>query len=131
MTLSPGSRIGRYEVRSLLGSGGMGEVYLAWDSELERTIAIKVLHEGEASGDRARRFVQEAKAASALHHPNVAHVYEIGSQDDVRFIAMEIIEGETLRARIARGPMKPEEVTAIGTQIASALAAAHRTGRSA
>ena len=128
MILSPGSRIGRYDVRSLLGSGGMGEVYLAWDSELERTIAIKVLHEGEASGDRTRRFVQEAKAASALHHPNVAHVYEIGSQDNIRFIAMEIIEGETLRARIARGPMKPEEVLAIGTQIASALAAAHRNG---
>src|SRR5205809_7543724 len=123
MTIGPGSRIGRYEVRSLLGSGGMGEVYLAWDSELERTIAIKVLHEGETSSDRARRFVQEAKAASALHHPNVAHVYEVGSQDDVRFIAMEIIEGETLRARIARGAMKPEEVVAIGTQIASALAA--------
>ena len=128
MILSPGSRIGRYDVRSLLGSGGMGEVYLAWDSELERAIAIKVLHEGEASGDRTRRFVQEAKAASALHHPNVAHVYEIGSQDNIRFIAMEIIEGETLRARIARGPMKPEDVLAIGTQIASALAAAHRNG---
>ena len=87
-----------------------------------------MLHEGETSSDRARRFVQEAKAASALHHPNVAHVYEIGSQDDVRFIAMEIIEGETLRARIARGAMKPEEVVAIGTQIASALAAARRNG---
>src|ERR1700719_2901986 len=126
MILSPGSRIGRYDVRSLLGSGGMGDVYLAWDSELERDIAIKVLRDAEGSGDRARRFVQEAKAASALHHPNVAHVYEIGSQDNVRFIAMEIIEGETLRARIARGPMKTDDILSIGTQIASALAAAHR-----
>ena len=128
MLLSPGSSIGRYTVRSLLGSGGMGEVYLAWDPELERTIAVKILHDAEPSTDRARRFVQEAKAASALHHPNVAHVYEIGSQDNVRFIAMEIIEGETLRARIARGPMKLEDVLAIGTQVASALAAAHRNG---
>ena len=128
MILNSGSRIGRYDVRSLLGAGGMGEVYLAWDTELEREIAVKVLRDPESSGERSRRFVQEAKAASALHHPNVAHVYEIGSQDDMRFIAMEIIKGETLRARIARGPMPAAETLAIATQIASALAAAHREG---
>ena len=128
MILNSGSRIGRYAVRSLLGAGGMGEVYLAWDTELEREIAIKVLSDPDSGGDRGRRFVQEAKAASALHHPNVAHVYEIGSQDDLRFIAMEIIKGETLRARIARGPLTIDETLAIGTQIASALSAAHRDG---
>jgi serine/threonine protein kinase/formylglycine-generating enzyme required for sulfatase activity len=128
MILNPGNRIGRYDVRSLLGSGGMGEVYLAWDTELEREIAVKVLRDPESSGERSRRFVQEAKAASALHHPNVAHVYEIGSQADLRFIAMEIIKGETLRARIARGPMPVDETLAIATQVASALAAAHREG---
>src|SRR6266550_3322933 len=128
MMLNSGSRIGRYDIRSHLGSGGMGEVYLAYDTELEREIAVKVLRDQEGSGERSRRFVQEAKAASALHHPNVAHVYEIGSQDDMRFIAMEIIKGETLRARIARGPMSVDETLAIAMQVTSALAAAHREG---
>ena len=101
MNITTGTRLGRYEVRSSLGAGGMGEVYREWDPQLEREVAIKVLREGtEDLGDRVRRFVQEAKAASALSHPNVAHVYEIGSQDEIRFIAMELIEGETLRHRI-------------------------------
>lgn len=128
MILTPGSRIGRYEVRSLLASGGMGEVYVAYDPELERDVAIKVLHEERQGADLGRRFVQEAKAASALHHPNVAHVYDIGSQDNVRFIAMEIIDGETLRARIARGKLTADEAMPIATQVVSALAAAHQHG---
>src|SRR5712692_5014503 len=129
MHLSPGTRLGRYEVRSLLGSGGMGEVYLAYDHDLEREVAVKVLRDGAAeSSDRGRRFIQEAKAASALHHPNVAHVYEIGTHDDLRFIAMEIVEGETLRDRVARGPLPIDDALAIGLQIAAALAAAHKAG---
>jgi formylglycine-generating enzyme required for sulfatase activity len=129
MHLSPGTRLGRYEVRSLLGAGGMGEVYLAYDHDLERDIAVKVLRDGAAeSSDRVRRFVQEAKAASGLHHPNVAHVYEIGTHDDLRFIAMEIVEGETLRERVARGPLSIDDALAIGLQIAAALAAAHKAG---
>jgi serine/threonine protein kinase len=127
MPLESGQRIGRYEIRSLLGSGGMGEVYLAYDSDLEREIAIKVLREDRSTGDRAKRFVQEARAASALHHPNVAHVYEIGSQDDMRFIAMEVVEGETLRERLSRGPLSLSETIDVATQIASALAAAHKS----
>lgn len=129
MTVSPGTRIGRYEVRSLLGAGGMGEVYRARDHELERDVAVKILRgTGLESSGLSHRFVQEAKAASGLHHPNVAHVYEIGSQDDLRFIAMEIIEGETLRHRLQRDPMPVDQVLEIGTQIASALAAAHKAG---
>src|SRR4051794_4077588 len=125
--LAPGTRLGRYDIRSLLGSGGMGDVYLAFDRDLEREIAIKVLHTSD-NPDRARRFVQEAKAASALHHPNVAHVYEIGSQDDVQFIAMEVVEGQTLRERIGRGLLPAAEAIEIAKQIAAALGAAHKHG---
>src|SRR5438128_9263646 len=129
MHLAPGTRLGRYEVRSLLGAGGMGEVYLAFDHDLEREIAIKVLRDGSGgSSDRLRRFMQEAKATSALHHPNIAHVYEIGVHDDVHFIAMEFIEGETLRARLARGPMPIDEIIDIATQISGAIGAAHKAG---
>src|SRR3989442_11512152 len=129
MQVSPGTRLGRYEVRSLLGAGGMGEVYLAYDHDLERDVAIKVLRDGATeSRDRVRRFMQEAKAASGLHHPNVAHVYEIGTHDDLRFIAMEVVEGETLRDRIARGPLSIDDAISIAVQIAGALGAAHKAG---
>jgi formylglycine-generating enzyme required for sulfatase activity/dienelactone hydrolase/predicted Ser/Thr protein kinase len=129
MNLNSGTRIGRYEIRSLLGTGGMGEVYLAYDHDLEREIAVKVLRDNSGgSSDRIRRFVQEAKATSALHHPNVAHVYEIGVHGDVNFIAMEFIEGETLRTRISRGPMAVDEVVEIATQVAAAIGAAHKAG---
>jgi formylglycine-generating enzyme required for sulfatase activity/dienelactone hydrolase len=129
MNLAPGTRFGRYEVRSLLGAGGMGEVYLAYDHDLEREVAIKVLRYGASeTSDRVRRFIQEAKAASALNHPNVAHVYEIGSHDNLRFMAMEIVEGETLRARLGLGPLPIDDALAIGLQIAAALAAAHKAG---
>lgn len=107
----------------------MGKVYLAHDSELERDVAIKVLQgDADESPDRVRRFLQEARSASALNHPNVAHVYEIGSVDGLRFIAMEVVPGETLRQRIRRGEIEIDEVLSIGTQIASALAAAHAVG---
>src|SRR6476619_3463215 len=99
MALSSGSRLGRFEIRGPLGAGGMGEVYVAYDHDLDREVAIKVIRDGR--GD-AHRFVQEAKAASALNHPNVAHVYEIGSQDDLRFIALEIVSGAALRSRLHR-----------------------------
>src|SRR5581483_9093252 len=127
MTLAPGARLGRYEIRSLLGAGGMGEVYLAFDHDLERSVAVKILPE-ESGGDRIRRFMQEAKATSALHHPNVAHVYEIGAHDRLHFIAMEYIEGDTLRARLSRGRMPVDAVLDLATQIAAAIAAAHKAG---
>jgi serine/threonine protein kinase len=129
MNLAPGTRLGRFEVRALLGAGGMGEVYRAFDHDLEREVAIKVLRDGSGeSGQRTRRFIQEAKAASGLRHPNVAHVYEIGSHDDLRFIAMEMVEGETLRKRLGRGAMSIDETLDIATQIAAGLAAAHKAG---
>lgn len=125
MNISPGTLVGRYEVRASLGAGGMGEVFLARDPSLERDVAIKIVRDAEPDGDRLRRFAQEARAASALSHPNVAHVYEVGSFDDVHFIAMELVEGETLRARLRRGPIPLGDVLQIGVQIAAGLAAAH------
>lgn len=98
----------------------MGEVYRAYDHDLEREVAVKVLRDGAGEGgDRGRRFVQEAKAASGLHHPNVAHVYEIGTHDDLRFIAMELVQGDTLRERLARGAMPVDD--AIAMQIAAGV----------
>ncbi|MGZ8853367.1 MAG: serine/threonine-protein kinase, partial [Thermoanaerobaculia bacterium] len=128
MTIAPGTHLGRYEVRAPLGAGGMGEVYVAYDPDLDREVAIKVLRYGDESTDRVHRFIQEAKAASALNHPNVAHVYEIGSHDGLRFIVMEIVGGETLRSRIARGPLSVDDALDIALQVTAALAAAHKAG---
>src|SRR3982074_2893511 len=98
-----GTRLGRYEIRSPLGAGGMGEVYLAQDTRLDRRVALKILPDDVAANqDRMRRFVQEAKAAAALNHPNIAHIYEIGKSEGTNFIAMEFIEGVTLREKIHR-----------------------------
>src|SRR5689334_8569376 len=106
MSLSAGTKLGRYEIRSKLGEGGMGEVYLAQDTKLDRTVAIKVLPADLAQDQsRMRRFVQEARTASALSHPNVAHIYEIEDLDGVHFIAMEFIDGETLRHRISHAEL--------------------------
>ena len=101
MALDPGTRLGRYEIRSRLGAGGMGEVYLAEDTKLDRKIALKILPTDVASNkDRMARFVREAKSAAALNHPNIAHVYEIGESAGVNFIAMELVDGHTLRELI-------------------------------
>ena len=98
MALTPGEKLGRYEIRSKIGAGGMGEVYLAEDTRLHRKVALKILPADLASNqDRMRRFEQEAQAAAALNHPNIAHIYEIGESDGVNFIAMEYVEGEPLR----------------------------------
>src|SRR5947207_5543520 len=94
MTLAAGIKLGRYEIRSQIGEGGMGEVYLAQDTKLDRKIALKILPaELAGNSDRMRRFVQEAKAAAALNHPHIAHVYEIGEHEGVHFIAMEFVDG--------------------------------------
>src|SRR5229473_1932852 len=109
-SISPGTKLGRYEIRSKIGEGGMGEVYLALDTELDRTVAIKILPPALASDQqRLQRFIQEAKAASALNHPHILTIYEIGSTGASRFIATEFIDGDTLRQRISAG-MKPTEI---------------------
>lgn len=129
MGISPGTKLGRYEIRSQLGAGGMGEVYLVQDTQLERTIALKVLRTDIASDrQRMRRFVQEAKAAAALNHPNIAHIYEIGEIDGISFIAMEYIDGKTLRQYLKQSETRLTEILDIAVQIASALAAAHEAG---
>ena len=129
MHIASGTVLGRYAVRSRIGSGGKGAVYLAWDTELDRTVALKVLPEEVASdADRMRRFVQEAKSASALNHPNIVTVHDVGHSDSIRFIVTEHVEGDTLRARIRQGPLPLLEVLNVAIQIASALAAAHQAG---
>src|SRR5437016_4618619 len=135
MTIVTGTKLGRYEIRSKIGEGGMGEVYLAQDTRLDRKVALKILPaEVAAHHDRMRRFVQEAKAASALNHPNIITIYEIDESvggtagERVHFIASEFIDGETLRRRMRNPPLKLGEVLDIATQIAGALAAAHAAG---
>ena len=129
MRLSPGSRLGSYEILSPLGSGGMGEVYLAKDKKLERHVALKVLPEAlSQDSNRLERFVREAKAASAIDHPNVAHIYEIGEAEGIRFLAMQYVEGQTLAARSADSPLETKEILELGVQVADALDAAHAKG---
>ena len=129
MSLEAGARLGRYEIRSKIGEGGMGEVYSALDVQLDRIVALKFLPDEVASNsERLRRFVQEAKAAATLNHPNIAHVYEIGEWEGVKFIAMEHVEGDTLRLRLKTAGVRLGEALDVTMQIASALTAAHRAG---
>src|SRR5438270_2299922 len=128
MTIAAGTKLGRYEIRSKIGDGGMGEVYLARDLELDRTVAIKILPETLASDpQRLQRFVQEARAASALNHPHILTIYEVGVTGTSRFIATEFIDGETLRQRITAG-LNLAEALEIAIQVGGALAAAHAAG---
>ncbi|HEV8369889.1 MAG TPA: protein kinase [Pyrinomonadaceae bacterium] len=127
--LEANSTLSHYRIVSKLGAGGMGEVYLAQDTKLDRKVALKVLPADVAADRmRMRRFVQEAKAASALNHPNIITIHEIEQLDSLNFIATEFIDGETLRQRMRRAPMKPGEVIEVVIQCASALSAAHATG---
>jgi serine/threonine-protein kinase len=127
--ISTGEQLGRYKIRSAIGKGGMGEVFLAEDTELERLVALKVLPEDLAQdSERMRRFVQEAKSASALNHPNIITIHEIGKTDNTHFIATEYIEGETLHERLKSEPMNLKTLLDVAIQVASALDAAHRAG---
>ena len=125
----PGTKLGRYEIRSKLGEGGMGEVYLARDTQLDREIALKLLT-ADVSKDQQRlhRFLQEARAASALSHPNVAHIYEIGEAEGAHYIAMEFVEGLSLDRKIGGRPVPVAELLEIAIQIADALDEAHAKG---
>ena len=129
MTIASGTKLGRYEIRLKIGAGGMGEVYLAQDTKLDRRVALKILPaEVAAHPDRMKRFVQEAKAASALNHPNIITIYEIDETESGHFIATEFIDGETLRERELKAPLKLGQSLDIAGQIASALSAAHAAG---
>src|SRR2546422_5789844 len=129
MTLVAGTKLGRYEIRSQLGAGGMGEVYLAQDTKLDRKVALKILSaEVVPHRDRMERFVREAKAAAALNHPNIAHIYEIGESEGVNFIAMEFVDGVTLREKIHREQTELRKLLRYLQQVAEGLAKAHAAG---
>lgn len=124
-----GNKVGHYEIREKIGAGGMGEVYLADDTRLDRKAAVKILNdELSKDGDKLNRFIQEAKAASALNHPNILTVYEIGETDGHNYIVTEFIKGETLRDRMNSGPISLTDALKIALQIAAALGAAHEAG---
>src|SRR5213080_1131056 len=124
-----GQTIGRYQILEPIGAGGMGEVYLAEDKHLLRKVALKMLPAYLTRDDElVRRFQREARSISALNHPNILTIHEIGQVDSYHFMVTELIEGETLRQRLARGPLKIEQALDIGSQVTSALCAAHHAG---
>ena len=129
MKLTTGMRLGPYEIVSPLGAGGMGEVYRARDTRLGREVALKILPaEVAADPGRQQRFEQEARAVSALNHPNIVSVHDIGAENGVSFMVTELVDGETLRALIARGPVSVRKLIEVAAQIADGLAAAHAAG---
>ena len=129
MSLVAGTKLGPYEIQSAVGAGGMGEVYRARDSRLERTVAIKVLPESFAGdADRLRRFEQEARAVAALNHPNIMAVYDIGERQGTPYMVSELLDGETLREKMKEGAMAQRRAVEYASQIAEGLAAAHDKG---
>lgn len=129
MTLAAGTKLGRYAIRSQLGTGGMGEVYLAQDTKLDRQVALKILPPNLAEDhDRMSRFVREAKSASALNHPNIITIHEIGELEGLHFIATEYIQGETLKSRLETESLSLKSILEIALQVVSALDAAHSAG---
>src|SRR5687768_9565897 len=129
MALVPGTRLGPYEVIAPIGVGGMGEVYKATDTRLDRTVAIKVLPEHVATDpDLKHRFEREAKTLASLSHPHICPVFDVGSQAGIDFLVMEYLEGETLEQRLKKGALLLDQALQLGIQIADALAAAHRAG---
>src|SRR6266545_2840803 len=129
MALAPNSRLGPYEILELLGAGGMGEVYKARDTRLGRTVALKVLpHDKVADPERKQRFLQEAKAASALNHPHIMAIYDIASEGAVDFIVMEYVPGKPLSALIRRTGLPLAEALKYAVQMSDALATAHAAG---
>ncbi len=139
MALAPGAHLGVYEIVALVGAGGMGEVYRARDTRLDRTVAIKVLAESLASDPQLRgRFEREARAISSLNHPHICMLFDVGHQDGIDFLVLEYLEGETLADRLGRSgrsedrprqPLAPDEALRIGIEICDALDKAHRCCR--
>ena len=129
MALAPGTKLGPYEIQSPLGAGGMGEVYRARDTRLDRSVAVKILPAHLADRpEAAERFEREARTISSLNHPHICHLHDVGEQDGVRFLVMELLEGETLSDRLRRGPMPLDQVLRYGAEIAEGLDTAHRRG---
>src|SRR5712691_9013973 len=129
MPLAAGTRFGPYEVLAPIGAGGMGEVYRARDTRLDRTVAVKVLPEHLSSNPQLReRFDREAKAISSLSHPHICPLYDVGHQDGVDFLVMEYLEGETLAHRLKKGPLAADQTLQVAIQITDALDTAHRHG---
>src|SRR5215813_12368663 len=127
--LKAGTRLGRYEIRSAIGAGGMGEVYSARDAQLGRDVAVKVLPSSfSVDADRLHRFEQEACAAGALNHPNILSIFDVGKHDGSPYVVSELLEGETLRKRIAGMPINQRRAVDYALQIANGLAAAHEKG---
>jgi serine/threonine protein kinase len=127
--LNPGSRLGPYEIAASLGAGGMGEVYCARDTKLNRDVALKILPDAFANDpDRLARFTREAHTLAALNHPHIAHIYGLEESNGIRALVMELVEGEELAQRIARGPLALDDALPIARQIALALEAAHEQG---
>jgi serine/threonine protein kinase/Tol biopolymer transport system component len=129
MALSSGAKLGPYEIQGPLGAGGMGEVYCALDTRLDRTVAVKILPSHLSENPEARqRFEREARAISSLNHPNICALYDVGHQDGTDFLVMELVEGETLEHRLAKGPLPSEQTLRYAAQVADALAKAHKKG---
>ena len=129
MTIAAGTKLGPYEIQSPFGAGGMGEVYRARDTRLDRTVAVKVLPSHLSENPEAKqRFDREARAISSLNHPNICTLYDVGHQDGTDYLVMEYLEGETLADRLAKGALPTEQVLKIGIEICEGLERAHRTG---
>src|SRR5262245_41157457 len=129
MPLSAGTRLGPYEIVAPLGAGGMGEVYRARDTRLDRTVAIKILSSHLSSNsDSKQRFERESRAISKLTHPHICALHDVGSQDGTEFLVMEYLEGETLSQRLSKGPLPADQLLRFAIQIADALDKAHRQG---
>src|SRR5215467_13495792 len=129
MVLRSGTMLGPYEIQAPLGAGGMGEVYRARDTRLERTVAIKILPSHLSADPEARqRFDREARTISSLSHPNICHLYDIGTQDGVSYLVMEFLEGDTLADRLLKGPLPLEQTIKYGIEICEGLEKAHRSG---
>src|SRR6266849_3797840 len=129
MTLSAGTGLGPYEILAPLGAGGMGEVYRARDTRLDRTVAVKVLSQHLSSSPESRqRFEREAKTISQLSHPHICALYDVGREGETEYLVMEYLEGETLSDRLLKGPLAFEQVLRYGIEIADALDKAHRQG---
>ncbi|MHC4609898.1 MAG: serine/threonine-protein kinase, partial [Planctomycetota bacterium] len=129
MALSERTKLGPYEILAPIGAGGMGEVYKANDTRLGRTVAVKVLPEKAAGRAELReRLSREAKAVSSLNHPHICALYDVGHQDGTDYLVMELLEGETLGTRLEQGPLPLDDLLTFATQVADALATAHKQG---